>query len=54
LEPGLLSTLDRESVVILASGKRPWRTRNERLAESLRRAGHKVVLVSTSKEAKDA
>jgi hypothetical protein len=54
LEPGLLSTLHRDSVVILASGKRLWRTRTERLAESLRRAGHKVVLVSTSEEAKDA
>lgn len=46
-EAGLASTLGPDSVVLLASGKRLWRTRNERLAASLRRAGHKVVLVST-------
>jgi hypothetical protein len=46
-EQGLLSTLALNSVVILASGKRLWKTRNQRLAESLRRAGYKVVLVST-------
>jgi hypothetical protein len=46
LQPGLLGTLRPESVVILASGKRLWRTRTERLAASLRRAGHKVVLVT--------
>jgi len=46
LEAGLLGSLGRDSVVILATPKRPWRTRNERLAASLRRAGHKVVLVN--------
>ena len=46
LEDGLLGTLGRDSVVILATPKRPWRTRSERLAGSLRRAGHKVVLVT--------
>ena len=46
-EEGLLGTLGRDSIVILASGKRLWRTRSERLAASLRRAGYKVVLVST-------
>jgi hypothetical protein len=45
-EAGLLGTLGRDSVVILAAPKRPWRTRNERLAASLRRNGHKVVLVT--------
>jgi hypothetical protein len=45
-EAGLLGTLGRDSVVILAAPKRPWRTRNERLAASLRRAGHKVILVT--------
>jgi hypothetical protein len=45
-EVGLLATLGRESVVILATPKRPWRTRNEHLAATLRRAGHKVVLVT--------
>src|SRR5580693_374649 len=45
-EAGLLGTLGRESVVILATPKRPWRTRNEHLAATLRRAGHKVVLVT--------
>jgi hypothetical protein len=46
-EAGLVGTLGPDSVVILASGKRLWRTRNERLAASLGRAGHQVVLVST-------
>jgi len=46
LEDGLLGTLGRDSVVILATPKRPWRTRSERLAGSLRRGGHKVVLVT--------
>jgi hypothetical protein len=45
-EAGLLSTLGRDSVVILATPKRPWRTNNDRLAASLRRAGHKVILVT--------
>ncbi len=45
-EAGLLGTLGRDSVVILAAPKRPWRTRNERLGASLRRNGHKVVLVT--------
>jgi len=45
-EAGLLGTLGHESVVILATPKRPWRTNNERLAATLRRAGHKVVLVT--------
>jgi hypothetical protein len=45
-EAGLLGTLARESVVILATPKRMWRTRNEHLAATLRRAGHKVVLVT--------
>ena len=45
-EAGLLGTLGRDSVVILATRKRPWRTRNKRLAATLRRAGHKVVLVA--------
>jgi len=55
----LEGTLGRDSVVILATRKRPpfltlsgWRTRNERLAATLRRAGHKVVLVN--EEAKNA
>ena len=51
-EAALLSTLGRDSVVILATHKRPWRTRTERLAATLRHAGHKVVLIS--REAKNA
>jgi hypothetical protein len=49
-EEGLASTLGRDSVVILATPKRLWRTRTERLAASLRRRGHKVVLVSREAE----
>ena len=52
LEAGLLDTLTSNSVVILAARKRLWRTRSEHLAASLRRAGHKVVLVN--QEAKNA
>jgi len=54
-EPGLLSTLGRDSVVILATRKRPWgiTTRNERLAALLRRSGHKVVLVSPETKSKE-
>jgi hypothetical protein len=45
-EPGLSGALRQGSVVILATKKRPWRTRTERLARSLRRSGHKVIVVS--------
>jgi hypothetical protein len=45
-EEGLEGTLGRDSIVILATPKRPWKTHTERLAGSLRRRGHKVVLVS--------
>ncbi len=45
-DSGLLGTLGRESLVILAAPRRPWRTRNERLAASLRHAGHKVVVIT--------
>jgi hypothetical protein len=45
-EPGLMGTLNSESVVVLATPKRLWRTRTERLAASVRRAGHKVILIS--------
>jgi hypothetical protein len=44
-EPALLGALRRDSVVILASKKRPWRTRSEKLAAVLQQAGHNVVLV---------
>jgi hypothetical protein len=45
-EAGLEGALDRDSVVVLATRRRPWRTRTERLAASLRKVGHKVVMVS--------
>jgi hypothetical protein len=45
-EDGLLGTLGPDSVVVLATPRKLWKTRNERLAASLRRAGHKVVLIS--------
>lgn len=46
VEDGLLETPGGESVVILAAPKRPWTTRNERLAAALRRAGRNVVLIN--------
>ncbi len=53
-EPGLLGTLTPDSIVVLASRKRLWRTRNERLAANLRKAGHNVVLVAVDATAVDA
>jgi hypothetical protein len=44
-EAGLLGALTHSSIVILARRRRPWTTRNERIASALRRAGHKVVVV---------
>src|SRR5580704_5065796 len=44
-EAGLRGTLRYRSMVVLASRKRPWRTRTERLADSLRRAGYTAVMV---------
>ncbi len=44
-ETGLSGTLTHDSVVILATRKRPWRTRTERLAASLRHAGYNVILI---------
>ena len=49
-EPGLEGTLTGDSLVILATKKRPWRTHTERLAASLRHSGHNVILI----EAKNA
>ncbi len=43
---GLEGALDADSIVILATRRRPWRTSTERLAASLHRVGHKVVMVS--------
>jgi hypothetical protein len=47
-ESGLLGTLRFRSLVVLASKKRPWRTRTERLAASLRLAGYTVIVVPES------
>ena len=44
-EEGLRGALRYRSMVVLATNKRPWRTRTERLAESLRKAGYTVVMV---------
>jgi hypothetical protein len=49
-ESGLLGTLRFRSLVVLASKKRPWRTRTERLADSLRLAGYTVVMVNEEKD----
>jgi hypothetical protein len=45
-EPALLATLSNESVVVLAGKRRPWPTRVDRLAASLREEGYPVILVS--------
>jgi hypothetical protein len=44
-DAALRGALQRTSVVILGYRKRPWRTREERLAASLWRAGYHAVLV---------
>ncbi len=41
----LRHTLKPESIVVLATKRRWWPTRTERLARQLRRDGHRVVLV---------
>jgi hypothetical protein len=46
-EDGLKSTLGPDSVVILATKRRPWKTSTERLSRSLRRSGYRTVLVGT-------
>lgn len=46
VESGLAEALRPGSVVILATRKRPWKTRTARLAEWLRRKGYQVALVS--------
>jgi hypothetical protein len=42
---GFRSTLEPHSLVILASKKRWWRTREEKLADELQKAGHHVMLL---------
>jgi hypothetical protein len=44
-DQGLKGTLRQDSVVLLSYRKRPWRTRNERLAAALQKDGQKVILV---------
>jgi len=44
-EGGLRGALRFRSMIVLATKKRPWRTRTERLADSLRAGGYTVVLV---------
>jgi hypothetical protein len=53
-EAGLRSTLRFRSMVVLATQKRPWRTRTERLADSMRRAGYTVVMVQEDLEGSGA
>ncbi|HWF11572.1 MAG TPA: hypothetical protein VG297_24055 [Bryobacteraceae bacterium] len=48
LEPGLVGTLTRNSIVVLATGKRLWRTRTEGLAAVLRKEGYRVVVVQNA------
>jgi hypothetical protein len=47
---GLRGALRYKSMVVLASKKRPWRTRTERLADSLRHAGYTVIMVEQGKD----
>jgi hypothetical protein len=49
-EAGLLGALRFRSMIVLATKKRPWRTRTERLADSLRAGGYTVVMANEDKE----
>lgn len=51
MEQGLRSTLRYKSMVVLATKRRPWRTRTERLADSLRHAGYTVIMVRENENA---
>jgi hypothetical protein len=44
-EDGLRGALHYRSMILLGTSKRPWKTRNELLARSLREAGYTVVTV---------
>jgi hypothetical protein len=44
-DQGLKSALHDDSVIVIAFRKRPWRTRNERLAAALQKDGRKVILL---------
>ena len=44
-EEGFLYMLPSQATVLVGSRKRPWRTAEERLARTLARDGHKVILV---------
>ena len=49
-EQGLTGALSPDSVVLLATRKRPWRTNTERLAARLRNAGYKVLTISDKED----
>jgi hypothetical protein len=51
LEPALCQALNSESLVLLATRRRPWKTRTERLATSLEKRGHHVLLISENTNA---
>jgi hypothetical protein len=54
-DEGYRHVLNRNSIVLVGSRKRFWRTREERLARRLARDGHMVVLVHLEeKETRDA
>jgi len=42
--PALTAAMKPGAVIVLTSKRRPWRTREERLAAQLRRAGHEVLM----------
>lgn len=44
-DEGFRFVLPEESTVLVGTKKRPWRTEEERLARTLAKAGHKVMLV---------
>ena len=44
-EEGLESVLEPESLIVIGSRRRPWRTPEERLARVLADVGHRVALI---------
>jgi hypothetical protein len=47
---GITSALKENSLVLLATRKRPWRTNTERLAASLRKTGYQVMMTGAEKD----
>jgi hypothetical protein len=50
---GLAGTLTTDSVVLVAAPRRPWKTRNERLAATLRSRGYRVIVIENKNKSRE-